>query len=154
MHLVFDIFQGMGIGAAVGIRPFLPTLAVGGLAAANVEINFDGTSYGFLEGALFLLVVFVAAVALALIERRPSDGPLSQRSLARVVAVCSLVLGALLFAGSLARGHYAAWPGWIAGAACAALGIAATQPLLARSGPGSTIPRPSRCRSTPRPSPL
>jgi len=35
VHLVFDIFQGIGIAAAVGIRPFLPSLVVGALAAAE-----------------------------------------------------------------------------------------------------------------------
>ena len=40
MHLLFDIFQGIGIAAAVGIRPFLPVLAVGALAAGDVQIDF------------------------------------------------------------------------------------------------------------------
>ena len=35
MSLVFDIFQGIGIAAAVGIRPFLPGLAAGALAAGE-----------------------------------------------------------------------------------------------------------------------
>jgi hypothetical protein len=42
------------------------------------------------------------------------------------------VLGALLFAGSLARGHYAAWPGWVGGVVCAVIGLLATRPLFAR----------------------
>jgi hypothetical protein len=49
-----------------------------------------------------------------------------------VLAVVSLALGALLFAGSLARGHYLVWPGIVGGVACAAVGIAGTRPLLAR----------------------
>ena len=32
MHLAFDIFQGIGIALSVGIRPFLPSLAIGALA--------------------------------------------------------------------------------------------------------------------------
>jgi putative Mn2+ efflux pump MntP len=48
------------------------------------------------------------------------------------LAAVALVLGALLFAGSLARGHYTAWPGWIGGVICAAIGIAATRPLFTR----------------------
>ena len=128
MHLAFDIFQGMGIAAAVGIRPFLPTLVVGALAAGNVEIHFNGTDYGFLQAAIFLLLLAGAVIVLALAERRLFEN----RALLIVLAVASLVLGALLFAGSLARGHYLAWPGLIAGAACAAVGIAATRPLLVR----------------------
>ena len=37
MHLAFDIFQGIGVAAAVGIRPFLPALVAGALAAGDVE---------------------------------------------------------------------------------------------------------------------
>jgi hypothetical protein len=48
------------------------------------------------------------------------------------LAVISAALGALLFAASLARGHYAAWPGFIGGVVCAAIGLAATRPLFAR----------------------
>jgi uncharacterized membrane protein YgdD (TMEM256/DUF423 family) len=130
VHLVFDIFQGIGIAAAVGIRPFLPALVVGALAAGDVEIHFNGTDYGFLQSALFLLLLAVAVIALALAERRL---PEERRSpLTNLLAIAGLVLGALLFAGSLARGHYAAWPGLIGGVACAALAFAATAPLLAR----------------------
>src|SRR5690242_586918 len=49
MHLVFDIFQGIGVASAVGIRPFLPALAVGGLAAGDIQINFSHTTFDFLE---------------------------------------------------------------------------------------------------------
>ena len=134
MHLVFDIFQGLGIAAAVGIRPFLPALTVGALAAGSVEIHFNGTDYGFLQAAWFLLVLAVLAIALALLERRTA-GETSRwprGALPTVLATAGLVLGALLFAGSLARGHYVSWPGLVAGAACAAVGVAATRPLLAR----------------------
>ena len=41
MHLVFDICQGIGVAAAVGIRPFLPALVTGALAAGSVEISFN-----------------------------------------------------------------------------------------------------------------
>ncbi len=132
MHLVFDIFQGMGVAAAVGIRPFLPTLVVGALAAGDVEIHFNGTDYGFLQAAVFLLLLAVAVILLALAERRLSQESFGRRPLALALAAASLILGALLFAGSLARGHYLAWPGLIGGVACAAIGIAATRPLLAR----------------------
>jgi hypothetical protein len=129
VHLAFDIFQGVGIAAAVGIRPFLPALAVGALAAGDVEIHFNYTHYGFLQTAWFLLVLAVLAIALSLVERRVSDerGPV-----AIAVGLAGIALGALLFAGSLARGHYLSWPGLIGGVICAAVGIAASRPLLAR----------------------
>jgi hypothetical protein len=70
VHLVFDIFQGIGVAAAVGIRPFLPTLAVGALAAGNVEIHFDHTDFSFLQSAPFLLAMVACAIVLAGVERR------------------------------------------------------------------------------------
>jgi cell division protein FtsW (lipid II flippase) len=132
VHLVFDIFQGMGVAAAVGIRPFLPSLAAGALAAGDVEIHFNGTDYSFLQGAAFLLVVAVAAIILALVERRLPTERLERAPGALVLAAISAVLGALFFAGSLARGHYTAWPGLIGGVVCALIAVAATLPLLAR----------------------
>jgi hypothetical protein len=129
MHLVFDIFQGIGIAAAVGIRPFLPALAVGALAAGNVEIHFKGTDYSFLQHAPFLAAMAVAAIVLAALERRFRA---EQGALAVVLVLVGAALGALLFAGSLARGHYEAWPGLIGGVICAAVGAAAAVPLLRR----------------------
>ena len=132
MHLVFDIFQGIGVAAAVGIRPFLPTLAVGALAAGDVEIDFKGTDYSFLQNPAFLLAMVIGAIVLAMIERRLAPEKLERGPLALGLAAIALVLGALLFAGSLGRGHYEVWPGFIGGVLCAAVGIAATRPLLAR----------------------
>jgi hypothetical protein len=129
MHLLFDIFQGIGIAAAAGIRPFLPALAVAALAAGSVQIHFKSTDYSFLQGGPFLVAVAVAAIALAVAERRfrPERGPF-----AAALLLAGAALGALLFAGSLARGHYTAWPGLIGGVLCAAVGAAATVPLLRR----------------------
>jgi len=132
VHLAFDIFQGMGIATAIGIRPFLPSVVVGALAADNVEIHFKHTDYSFLQGAVFPLVFVVLVIFLVLVERRATEKAAGHRPRAIVLAVASLALGAVFFAGSLARGHYAAWPGLIGGVICAAIGIAATVPLLAR----------------------
>jgi hypothetical protein len=130
MHLVFDICQGIGVAAAVGVRPFLPTLVVGALAAGDVEIHFKGTDYSFLQSLPFLLAMAICVVLGLLLVTRL--GAKSGRTVETVLGVISLALGALLFAGSLARGHYAAWPGLIGGVVCAAVGIAATRPLFAR----------------------
>jgi uncharacterized membrane protein YgdD (TMEM256/DUF423 family) len=126
MNLAFDIFQGIGIAAAVGLRPFLPALAVGALAAGDVQIDFDHTHYSFLEHAPFLIGMVVGVIVLAVLERR------GRRPAELVIAVAALALGALLFAGALAQDHHRAWPGWIAGVACALLALAATRPLLER----------------------
>jgi hypothetical protein len=132
VHLVFDIFQGMGIATAVGIRPFLPALVVGALAAGNVEIHFTGTDYSFLQGTPFLLGMLAGAVVIAILERRLIGARFDQGPWLYIVGAIALALGALFFAGSLARGHYAAWPGLIGGVICAAVGVAATLPLLQR----------------------
>ena len=122
----------MGIAAAVGIRPFLPALVTGALAAGDVEIHFNGTGYSFLQGAAFLLILAVAAIVLALVERRLPTERLERGPGALTLAVISAALGAMFFAGSLARGHYAAWPGLIGGVICALIAVAATLPLMAR----------------------
>jgi hypothetical protein len=133
VHLVFDIFQGIGIAAAVGIRPFLPAVATGGLAAADAEIHFNGTDYSFLQSAPFLLACALAAVALALLERRLSAAPGSERGpLEWVLIAAAVAFGALFFAGSLARGGYASWPGYVGGVICASVALLATRPLWAR----------------------
>ncbi len=132
MHLVFDIFQGIGVATAVGIRPFLPSLVVGALAAGDVEIQFTNTSYSFLQSPWFLLALVIGAVVLAVLERRLPPERLQQGPIALALAAISVALGALLFAGSLCRGGYAVWPGLVGGAICALVAIAATRPLLAR----------------------
>jgi Domain of unknown function (DUF4126) len=132
VHLVFDIFQGIGVAAAVGIRPFLPALVVGALAAADVQIDFAHCDFSFLEKAPFLLVMVVGSILLSMLERRASHTQLERGPVALAIAAAAAVIGALLFAGALARGHYAWWPGIIGGVICAGVGILATRPLLAR----------------------
>jgi hypothetical protein len=132
VHLVFDIFQGIGVAAAVGVRPFLPALVVGALAAGDIQIDFAHTHFSFLQGTPFLLVMVLGAVLVALVERRLGRERLERGAGALILAAAAVVIGALLFAGSLCRGHYAIWPGIVGGAICAVIGILATRPLLAR----------------------
>jgi hypothetical protein len=132
VHLVFDIFQGIGIAAAVGIRPFLPALVAGGLAAGDVEIHFNHTSYSFLQSVPFLLAMAVLAIGLALAERRLGAERIESGPGALVLGAAAVILGALFFAGSLCRGHYAVWPGYIGGVVCAVIAVMATVPLFAR----------------------
>jgi hypothetical protein len=72
--------------------------------------------------------VLVLAVAAYAAERARVGRPLEL-----ALSVIGLALGALLFAGVLANGGFEAWPGLIAGAACAALGFAGIARLLARA---------------------
>jgi uncharacterized membrane protein YgdD (TMEM256/DUF423 family) len=132
VHLVFDIFQGIGVAAAVGVRPFLPALAVGALGAADAQIDFSHTSYSFLEQAPFLLVMVIGVALLGATERQATRQMLEGRLVTLTLAAMSLIIGALLFAGALAQNHYAAWPGFIGGVICAGVGLLATRPLLER----------------------
>jgi hypothetical protein len=132
MSLAFDICTGIGVAAAVGIRPFLPALAVGAMAAGDIQIDFAHTTYSFLETAPFLLVMVIGVVLLGLTERRTSLQSADSRPVVVALGVISVAIGALMFAGSLAQGHYTAWPGLIGGGICAVVGILATLPLLAR----------------------
>jgi hypothetical protein len=132
LHLAFDIFQGIGIAAAVGIRPFLPALVAGALAAGDVEIHFNGTSYSFLQSSWFLLVMLALAAVLIATERSAFSERLRSGPFAVVPMAIALAIGGVFFAGSLCRGHYLIWPGWIGGILCAAVGLAAARPFLAR----------------------
>jgi hypothetical protein len=130
MNLVLDLLQGLGIAAAVGVRPLLPVLLAGVLAAANLGLDFDGTSFAFLETWPFWIAVVVVVVALELLARRtntPDTGPLAWAGLAVVVA-----LGALEAAGSLDDHDHPWIVGLIGGAAAAVLGWAAARSLFGR----------------------
>ena len=129
MNYVLDLLQGLGIAAAIGIRPFLPVLLAGGLAAANAGIDFDGTSFAFLEAWPFWLAVLAVTVALTYADRRnpPDVGLLLWIGLA--VAV---VLGALEAAGSVDDRSSVWLPGLAGGAIAAALGYFAARSLFTR----------------------
>jgi hypothetical protein len=137
VHLVFDIFQGIGLAAAVGIRPFLPALAAGALAAGDVELNFKRTDYAFLQGAPFLLGLVAGVIILVVAERMAHTAGSGKTSagmgpLAWIIVLASAAVGAVFFAGELCRAHAVIWPGYIAGPVCAAIGAAASRPLFAR----------------------
>jgi hypothetical protein len=130
MHFLFDLLQGLGIAAAVGIRPFLPVLLSGVLAAANTGLDFDHTSFSFLEAWPFWVAVFVIALALSFAERRPDAperGPVLWAAFVIVVA-----LGALEGAGSVADGSSDWFWGLIGGALAATLGFWAARLLFNR----------------------
>jgi hypothetical protein len=132
MDFLLDLLQGAGIAAAIGIRPFLPVLLTGALAAADLGLDFDGTDFGFLETWPFLLGVLVLVAVLDLVARRAGRDATERAPLLYAVLGLALVLGALVAAGSVADRSDDWWPGLIAGLACAALGFQATRTLLGR----------------------
>src|SRR6185436_16860254 len=106
MDYLLALLQGLGIAAAIGIRPFLPTLLVGALAAGNLGIDFDGTDFAFLEQTGFLLAMVVAVAVLGVVERRAPGVPLP-----RFLLAIAIVLGALQCAASIADRSPDWWPG-------------------------------------------
>jgi Na+-translocating ferredoxin:NAD+ oxidoreductase RnfA subunit len=131
MDFILDLLQGLGIAAAIGIRPFLPVLLVGALASANAGIDFEGTDFAFLEQAGFLLAMIVGVAALGFIDRR-KPAAAAAPPLLYVALVIALVLGALLAAGSIADRSDDWWPGVIVGPLAAALGFFAALSLFGR----------------------
>lgn len=127
MKLLLDILQGAGLATATGLRPFLPALVAGGLASADLGLDFDGTQFAFLEAPGFLLALAVALVASILLRRFFEEGA-GEAALAGL----GIGLGALLFAGSLDDRFDTWWPGVPAGVLCAVLASVATRNLLAR----------------------
>jgi hypothetical protein len=76
--------------------------------------------------------MLVGAVLLVVLDQGTWEARLRGGPLAVVVVIVSLAIGALLFAGSLSRGGYPAWPGLVGGVICAGVGVAASRPFLAR----------------------
>ena len=130
MSLVFDIGQGAGLAGATGVRPFLPPLLAGALARGDIGLDFDDSGWQFLESPGFLLAVLALAVVSYMAERSGAN----HRAVGVATGVIAVVLGALLFAGSLAAGDRSAAAGLVAGALCAALAYAAVSGLLERAG--------------------
>lgn len=128
MNFILDLLQGVGVGGASGIRPFLPALVTGALATTDTAVDFDGTAFSFLESPVFLIVlVFAAAVTVALEQRGKIAEPLGQGLL-----VIGVILGALLAAASLDDRFDIWWPGLLAGGLAAALLGVASRQLLGR----------------------
>jgi hypothetical protein len=128
MDYVLDILQGAGLALACGVHPFLPVLLAGGLASADLGLDFEGTTFAFLEEGWFLLIVTVALVASILLRGRLQTGP-AQSALIGI----SIGFGALLCAASLDDRSDVWWPGLLVGAICAALAAEATRAILART---------------------
>jgi hypothetical protein len=116
------------------VRPFLPPLLAGALARGDTGVDFEGTSYEFLEEPWFLFAVLAIAVATYFVDRTRGTRPDESRDpFALALGGLGIVLGALLFAGSLADGDHTSWPGLAGGAIAAALGYLAVASLFTRA---------------------
>src|SRR3954452_17155020 len=101
MDFLLDLLQGAGIAAAIGIRPFLPVLLVGALAAGNLGIDFDGTSFAFLEQAPALAIVIVLLAVALYAVRRAGPEATERPPWVLIFALVAVVLGALEAVGAL-----------------------------------------------------
>jgi uncharacterized membrane protein YhaH (DUF805 family) len=142
MSLGFDIGQGAGLAGATGVRPFLPPILTGALASGDIGVDFDGTSFDWVESPAFLAVVLALSVLAYFVERQAAASPVGptngsgrpERSpVQAMMAVIAMALGAVMFGASLAEGGQTEWPGVIAGMLCAFLGFAAVAMLFARA---------------------
>jgi hypothetical protein len=129
MSAFLDTTTGMGLAGATGVRPYLPPLLAGALARSDTGIDFDGTDWHFLESTGFLAALVALAVIMYVVERSAPN----RRAVELFSGALGLVLGAILFAGALADGGEASWPGLLAGALCAALGWRAVGDLIERT---------------------
>jgi FtsH-binding integral membrane protein len=133
VDIVFAILTGAGLGAAAGIRPFLPALVAGAFASGDLLVDFDGTDLSFLEQTGWLLAVILVLIALVFVQRRIGSEKLDAGPLGAAVGGIALGVGALLFAGALADETSTWWPGIVGGLVCAALAAVTTRELLRRT---------------------
>lgn len=125
MNLLLDLLQGLGVALACGLSPFLPALVVGGLAAADLGVDFEGTALSFLEEPWFLAVVAVLVGASWFVRvLRPDTG--------RQVSALGVTTGAVLFAATLDDRHDTWWYGLVLGALAAAGAYLVATALLVR----------------------
>jgi hypothetical protein len=132
MDLAFDLLQGAGIAAAIGIRPLLPVLLVGALASADTGLDFDGTDFAFLEGPGFLLAVVVLVALSDIARRRFGEEAFDAGPGIVALAVLVVGLGALEAAGSMADRDHPVAAGVATGAVAAVLGLLASRSLFRR----------------------
>lgn len=132
MDYLFALLQGLGIAAAIGIRPFLPVLLAGALAAADLGIDFEDTAFSFLESTGFLLAMLALVALFGFVERRRVAEATERSPMVIALLVLALALGAMEAAGSIDDVSADWWPGIPVGLAGAALGFAAARSLFGR----------------------
>ena len=133
METVFDILTGIGLACAAGIRPFLPGLAAGAFASANLTIDFDRTDLSFLEAPGWLLALVLALLAATVLQRTRGADAVEHGPVGAVLGGLAIGVGALLFAGALADHSDVWWPGIIGGLICAYIADRAARDLLGRT---------------------
>jgi hypothetical protein len=127
--IFFSIGLGLGFASACGLRPYLPALLAGALAAAEVlGVSFTGR-FHFLQAGWWLLAVAIVLALSYLLQLRMGTERFNVR-IGGAIGAQAIAVGALLFAGTLAAHRNAWWPGLLGGAGAAALALAASAPVL------------------------
>jgi hypothetical protein len=132
VDFLLDLFQALGVGAAIGIRPALPVLLVGVLASANLGVDFDGTDFAFIEQAPFLLGMLVLVAVSDILRRRQGHEFADHGPGLVVFALVALGLAGLVGAATMADRAHPIAPGITAGVLAAALGFLTARSLFMR----------------------
>lgn len=119
MSLFTNIGQGVGTASNTGFRPLLPPIVMGVMAKLNAGIDLSHTHWSWLESWVVIAILAVLFVGGWITDRTGTNpirrGGRDPESLPEFM-VLAAIAGALVFAGSLADGHRASWPGLVAGA--------------------------------------
>jgi hypothetical protein len=148
MSAFMDIGQGTGLAATAGARPFLPLIVTGAMAHEDAGVDFTGTDWAWMESWVFVGILAALFVLFWVLDRSGKNELIRPGGRAMEAGppypfFCAAA-GALLFAGSLADGGEASWPGLVAGALVGFIGylalgrffMRANQRLLAAGDPG------------------
>jgi hypothetical protein len=133
MDTVFDILTGAGLGAAAGIRPFLPALAAGRVRVREPHDRLRPDRPGLPRGARLAAGDRARPAGDGHRQRRLGAERLENGPLGAAVSGLALGVGAVLFAGALADHSDVWWPGLIGGLLCALLAERAARTLLRRT---------------------
>ena len=129
MDTALDILLAAGLGAAIGIRPFLPALLIGALAAGDVLIDFDGSVF---EETWFLVLMLAGLVVADLVRRRAGDAALESGVGGALVVVVAAVVAVLAGKAAATEHGTAEIVCMIVAAAAAVLAFWAVTPVFAR----------------------
>lgn len=111
-------------------------ITTGVLARADAGVDFTGTDWAWMESWIFLGILAAIYVVFWVLDRdgksallRPGGRAMEEGPYRYACALCA----ALVFAGTLADGGRAAWPGLVAGAAIGFVAFLALGRLFARA---------------------
>src|SRR4051812_12346253 len=131
-----DIGQGTGLGATSGARPFIALITAGVMAHEDAGIDFTGTDWAWMESWIFLGILALLYIVFWFMDREGKSEVIRPGGRAMEEGpyrfMCAIV-GALLFAGTLADHGHKAWPGLVAGVVAGFVGYLAFGRLFMRA---------------------